>query len=552
MNLRSPRIAVSLALLALACGSDGTGPTGPLCEEPTPLTLAVGEHRLVDPIQESSCLSLVAGDAIREYLVVAYAGRGDQTANGSSTGFQLRTDREELLSEVRAAPAPSYRASGSGAEAFHLGLRKAEAALARSPVAAMSRAAPPALRATPPTVGQSEQFRVCRNSACTSTVAVDATARYVGTHGAIYLDNEMPDGAQALTAEDINHLGTLFDEYLHPIDTAAFGANSDIDGDGLIAIVITDQVNDLSPDCSDGRVVGYFFGGDLLSSHPGSNRREVFFAFAPKPATGNCPAVTRNTALRSLPPVLIHELQHMISFNQRVLLRGRFDEDTWLNEGLSHFAEELGQRQIPDAMCPTSPSCFAQFATGNVQNAYLFLEEPETEFLVAPGDDGPTLAGRGAGWLFVRWLADHFASDQPNGRQVTRALLTSGGTGASNVSNVTGQPFARLVGEWLLANWLENLPGAPQVGRLHYTSWNLRATYAANYPATFGRPYPLIPDSTDGHSVHSGTLRGGSGHFLRVVVPAGLPGVLVRLTDQSGSLRVSSVVDPRIAVVRIR
>src|SRR5690606_27887670 len=107
------------------------------------------------------------------------------------------------------------------------------------------------------------------------------TARYVGTHGAIYLDNEMPDGAQALTAEDIQHLGTLFDEYLHPIDTAAFGANSDIDGDGLVAIVITDQVNDLSPDCSDGRVVGYFFGGDLLSSHPGSNRREVFFAFAP-------------------------------------------------------------------------------------------------------------------------------------------------------------------------------------------------------------------------------------------------------------------------------
>ena len=50
-------------------------------------------------------------------------------------------------------------------------------------------------------------------------------------------------------------------------------------------------------------VVGYFFGGDLLPAYPGSNKREVFFAFAPKPASGTCPAVTRSGALRSLPPV---------------------------------------------------------------------------------------------------------------------------------------------------------------------------------------------------------------------------------------------------------
>lgn len=554
MTPRFPLMLVALSLAQLACGGDGTGPDNtPLCEEPTPLALGVGEHQIVDPLLETSCLSLPGGDAVREYLVVPYAGRGEQTGNGVSATFQLRTDRDNALPELTAARvAPTALAPQDGAEAFHLGLRRAEAALARSPVAALSRAAPsPALRA-PPTVGQVEQFRVCRSNTCTTTVSVDATARYVGTHGAIYLDNEMPAGAQALTPEDIAHLGALFDEHLHPIDTAAFGANSDIDGDGLVAIVITDQVNDLSPDCTNGRVVGYFFGGDLLVSHPGSNRREVFFAFAPKPATGTCPAVTRLTALRSLPPVLIHELQHMISFNQRVLLRGRSDEATWLNEGLSHYAEELGQRLIPDAMCPASSSCFAQFASGNVQNAYLYLEDPEGEFLVAPGDDGPTIAGRGAGWLFVRWLADHFATDQPLGRQLTRALLTGSGTGAGNVSTVTGVPFARLAGEWLLANYLENLPGVPQAGRLHYSSWDLRATYLANHPAQFARPYPLIPDSTDGHSVHGGTLRGGSGYHRRVVVPPGVPGVTVRLTDQSGALRISSAIEPRIAVVRIR
>ena len=48
----------------------------------------------------------------------------------------------------------------------------------------------------------------------------------------------------------------------------------------------------------------------------------------------------------------------MISYNQHVLVAAGSAEDTWLNEGLSHFAEELGGRSVPDAECqPTSSSC---------------------------------------------------------------------------------------------------------------------------------------------------------------------------------------------------
>jgi hypothetical protein len=262
--------------------------------------------------------------------------------------------------------------------------------------------------------------------------------------------------------------------------------------------------------------------------------------------------VTRTTALRSLPPVLVHELQHMISFNQHVLRRGQDDEAIWLNEGLSHFAEELAQRLIPDDHCPLFTSCFAQFAEGNIQNAYQFLEDPEATYLVAPTNDGPTLGGRGASWLFVRWLADHFSSDTLKGTQLTRAVLQGGSPGEGNVVAATGVPFEQLVGEWLLANWLENLLDFPQTGRLRYRTWNLRGTYAANYPANFSRPYPLIPDSTDGHYVRNGTLRAGSGRYLRVVVPAGAPSVTVRLADQGGALRIGAHLTPRIAVVRIR
>ncbi len=547
-----------VALWVAGCGGDSTGPTPSAnCGSTIEFSGEVGASRIIDPIAETNCVTLPGGPDLREYLVVEYSGNGSSAPAGISGSFQTRAERQDAAS-ASITRLPSLERTpqvGSAAARFDLSLRQAERALAAGPLVAASREAAArgaALRA-PPVVGQVETFNVCQTLGCGSVVAIQATVRYVGPVGAIYLDNEMPAGAQVLTQEDIDQLGTLFDDYLHPIDTTAFGATSDIDGDGHVAIVITDQVNALTPDCTDGRVVGYFFGGDLLSSYPGSNKREVFYAFAPAPGSGTCPTVTRAGALRALPPVLIHEMQHMISFNQHVLRRGGSDEVVWLNEALSHFAEELGGRLVPDARCPNSASCYSQFLTGNVTDAYLYLEDPEATHLVAPTTDGPSLAGRGAGWLFLRWLADHYSADTLKGTQLTRALLGSATVGSASISNATGQPFATLVGEWEMANWTDNLPGFPQTGRLRYRTWNLRSTFAANYPALFDRPYPLVPDSTQGVGyVHNGTLRGGSGHFFRVLVPVGVSSVQVSIAGPGGSIRVDAGLTARVAVVRVR
>jgi hypothetical protein len=552
---RSPLMWIVLSPLLLpACGGGGTGPSGgPLCTAAVELPLQVAEVRLVNPRLESNCLELLGGTAEREYLVVPYAGTGTETTTGVEGAFQLTTALEgtgagSLLAGRLAAAGPQ---PGDGANAFHLSLREAEARLPR-PAGDAGRAGVGRVLQPPPEVGDESVFRVCASLGCGSTVPITAAARYVGTSGIVWVDTEMPDGAQALTMADLEQLGLLFDDHLFPIGTTAFGATSDIDVDGHISIVITDQVNDLTEDCSDGRVVGYFFGGDLLVSQPGSNQGEVFFAFAPKPATATCPAVSRVGALRSLAPVLIHELQHMISFNQHVLLRGRADEVVWLNEGLSHFAEELAQRLVPDERCPNSSSCYSLFATGNIQNAYLYLEDPEATPLVAPSE-GLTLAGRGAAWLFVRWMADHFSSDTLRGTTLTRALLTGTSSGAANAAAATGLPFATLAGEWLAANWLDDLGGFPQAGRFRYRSWNFRSVFAANHPTPpFVRPFPLLPALSNGSSTHAGTLRGGSGYYLRVVLPAGSDRVTVELSGTSPSVPVSTQLDPRVAVVRIR
>ncbi len=548
----------------MACGGGGTGPDpdpgAALCTTPTPVTLEVGQHRVFDAARESNCASLPGGSAEREYLVVAVSGAGIETPAGTSAPFVLLG--RPASASTSAAGAPLVRRSdlpGTSAFSrqtpaeFHQRLRLAEQAWARDPSVrlGLSRGAPLAAQGIP-VFGGKDSFSVCRQIQCTGFVRVGATVRFVGRHGAIYVDDDLPAGAEALTQTDYDDLGRRFDDYLYPADTTAFGRESDINLDERVAILITDAVNDLTPNCADGRIVGYFYGADLLPGVPGSNRREVFYAFAPKPATSGCSSVTRARALTSLPPVLIHELQHMISFNQHVLVRGAVDEDVWLNEALSHFAEELGHRTMPDAECPGSVSCFSQFASGNLGNAYDYLDDPEATHLVTPARAGGPLAERGAGWLFVRWALDHFAADTLLGTTMTRSLVQTTRHGAANIAAVTGTDFPRLVAEWALANYLENLPGFPQDGRLRYRSWNFRATFAANSPAVFPKPYPLTPDSTASNYTRSGTLRAGSGRHLRFTVGAGAPAITVRLAASTAGNRLAESIESRIAVVRIK
>ncbi|HZI73380.1 MAG TPA: hypothetical protein VFD73_05030, partial [Gemmatimonadales bacterium] len=325
---------------------------------------------------------------------------------------------------------------------------------------------------------------MCESDTCNSFVQTTAMARSVGQRVAIYVDTTAPAGGY--TTADLDQVKTLFDQYLYPIDTTAFGRESDIDGNGVVIVLLTPQVNALSPGCnSTGRIIlGYFFGADLLpksSVNPGSNEAEVFYGLVPDPNNSSC-TIDKAEANSRLPATFIHEFQHMISFNQHVLIRNGSAEDTWLNEWLSHFAEELGGRLVPDQECPVTGSCEVEFlADGDVLNAFEYLASPEDFFLIEPGNSTGKLEERGANWLFVRWLADHFAADTILGTELTRALVATNQTGSANVAARTGVDFSTLVGEWQLTNYLDDLPGFPTTDpRLRYKSWNFRAIADAN------------------------------------------------------------------------
>jgi hypothetical protein len=539
----------------LAGCSDGTGPGNPPldCSAQTTVTLGIGEHQIIDPTQSGACLRLpTAGSAGAEHLYVALATAGQEAPDGISASYEVAGS-----SPATAAP-PAMASAALSAfrkplppQGFHSMLRQRERMLSATGSAALfSLGRTDALAAPKPSVGDKDTFSVCANTSCSSFAQAPATVQSVGNKVAIYLDDTAPTPGYDVSGLD--SLSVLFDNFLYPIDTVAFGRESDIDGNGVVIVLLTPRVNQLSPDCNNTNqmILGYFFGADLLplsSNNPGSNEAEIFYGLVPDPSNTSC-TVSKSEAASRLPPTFIHEFQHMISFNQHVLVRGGSSEDTWLNEGLSHFAEELGGRQVPDAECPAAASCADEFlGQGDLVNAFDYLSSPEDFFLIEPGSSTGKLEERGANWLFVRWLADHFAADTILGTELTRQLLATNQVGSANVSARTGVDFSTLVGQWQLANYLTGLPGfAATSDRLRYKSWNFRAVADSN-----GIPYPLVPDVTNGSGyTHTGVLRAGSGRHIRVVQAAGAGPVDMQLTDPTGTA-VSSSVTPRVALVRI-
>jgi hypothetical protein len=117
------------------------------------------------------------------------------------------------------------------------------------------------------------------------------------------------------------------------------------------------------------------------------------------------------------------------------------------------------------------------------------------------------------------------------------------------VAQTTGTDFSTLVGEWQLANVLTARSGFSEAtGRLRYTSWNLGSVF----PATFGEPYPLQPDTATAQPYsHIGVLVPGSGRHLEVIQEPMSPEVDVQLSAPGGD-PVSAAMLPRIAVARMR
>lgn len=554
---RTHAFVVGVAALGLLSGcSNSTGPGSPPtagCSGTTPTQLTLGAHLVIDASSSGGCVRLpAAGASGARHLLMALAATGQVTANGLEAPFLLSGNRAGLAASAGTS-IQTLQVPVSPAQRFHDMLRARGRELAAT--GALGRAGQrPNLAVVPPAVGSKRTFQVCGNRTCGNFVSVTATLNHIGPHDLLYIDDAAP--ANGYTAADLGRLGELFDGFMYPIDTTAFGRETDLDGNNAVIILLTAAVNSLSANCNttNNVILGFFFPGDLLPGSPGSNAGEIFYGLVPDPSNPSC-VITRSFALATIGPTFLHEFQHMISFGRHVVLAQGRSEDNWLDEGLSRLAEELGGREIPDSFCAPN-TCRSTYPFGDVENAFEYLHKDTLEAspLIEPGNVDGTLPENGANWLFVRWLADHFATDTALGTSLTRALdgadspAGTGLTGSTNVSTVTQAGFPDLLGEWQLANYLTALSGFSEpTGRLHYRSWD----FGRVFPATFGS-YPLRPDSlVTGSYTHTGVLRPGSGRHLLVIQPPSSPEVDVLLTSPAAD-GVSATLVPRIAVARVQ
>jgi len=565
-------------LLALAIGGGAACSSDPVTPPPPPpppppsptpqcgsvaaVQLAAGGHRVIDPAQSNGCVRVPqAGGQGAEFIVVVASTASNRTTLGVSGPYFIRAANPGATTSAMAAPNASAARPEprtlSAADRFHDVLRARERELAADPA---NRTAPPGspAAAVPPPVGDVKVFKTCANLLCSSFNDVTATARFVGTKAAIYVDNTVPT-ADPLQDPDFQELARTFDTYHYPIDLAAFGAESDVDNNERIVILMTDAVNSLTPNCSEGRVLGYFFGLDLVLTGPNStnsNKAEIFYTLVPQPATSTCTALSRTAAVNAVKPTLIHELQHMISWNQHVLVRGGSAEETWLNEALSHFAEELGGRKIPEAECTAAGfvSCRSQYISGDIINAHDFLQDPEASFLIYPTSSNGTLEERGASWHFLRWVLDQFSTDTIFGSDKTPALIQTAAVGVPNLTSGTGGNFSDMVVEWLLSAFLDDLSGfTGSSPRLRFRSWGLRSIWTDPRNAQiFPNGFPLKPDSTSGAYTRSGTLRGGSGRHLRLIQAPNGPAIDVQVVRTGGGEALDAALVARIGIARVR
>lgn len=273
-------------------------------------------------------------------------------------------------------------------------------------------------------VGDSADFKVLTSISNTSAyTTIEATLKCDEDDILLYIDNEV--SSELLTDDDIEHLCQEF-QYAAALEISILGEPSDINGDDHVVILVSNAVNALG-ESGGGIITGYFYSSDLSPldpvDNPTSNEMEIIYILAPDPDAIYGVEITKEFAMENLMTAVVpHELQHAINYNQHKIINGT-NEEEWLNEGLSHFSEDL-----------------VGFGQENPSRMETFFEYPQTVKLVT---SAPDLSARGASYSFLRFLYEQ--TDDPD--QFLYDLIHTNLNGTDNVANAFGGSDANF-DEW--------------------------------------------------------------------------------------------------------
>ncbi len=475
-----------------------------------------------------------------------------------------------LLDRFPGAHAHEIRLTEPDDDAFHLRLRQREQQLverlvARLPadgIALLREVAPTTV--TVPNVGEAMELRFIDFDApggqiCDFFQTRQGRVEAVSEQAIVVADLANPAG---FTRADYERIAQDFDQKIYPLSVQNFGAPARQIGLPRTTIFYTAAVNQLAAEGA-GITAGFFFSGDLLPSTacPASNQGELFYMRVPDPQGLFGPPHSVEDARRGTLATVMHEFQHMINASRRLYLLGasNFMEELWLNEALSHIAEELlfyqesglspGQNiSLTDLRANQQRlDAVNQHQIQNLVRYFLYLlATPEN----SPLDTralGP-LEMRGAAWAFLRYLADRHA---PEDAAFFFALVNTTERGVTNLRNRLGMEqdaFRTTLRQWHVANYTDDLlANIEPIYR--QPSWNFRSILPV-FSESFDLPaetFPLRPQRLGPQGQLSLGVRAGSAAFIYFGVPAGQR---ASLTTLSGGAAPPETV--RSTLIRIR
>ena len=248
---------------------------------------------------------------------------------------------------------------------------------------------------------------------------------------------------------------------------AVWGKAADIDGDGRIALLFSETLNE------ENIATGFFNPSDFFarnddvvsdSYNPYSNEMDIIYAAMPA-AEQNSPFY-----IDGIVATIAHELAHASTFTLKTWNRiysgetQALREELFLDEGWSHLTENL---------------CGMGISGGNINFANRFFDNTS---LYSFCSDEDSAGMRGAILLFLSWLfwesggvswdtANPAALIDQGGISFLRRMAASRLTGLDCISDAYGAPVNRLFNEYLelmngyrLSNRVYNFKTDPQSG----------------------------------------------------------------------------------------
>ncbi len=624
---------LGLAVLPLAgCG----GPTEPPPPPPPPpsLDLAVGESAVVVGGAQLSEMTIKGGPGPREYAIAV------QSASRLSSGNWPMSLAGESAAPAQAAAVPARRVRSSQAAdqpggslasrdlssvdlpALHQiselvmrssarrELQRRGARPARGPVtdpegSGLAVSFRTSRRVLVPAVGERRDFLFSVQPdltvSCEDTAAViNASAKAVGEHFAIYRDLQENSG---FTAADYAEILAALEDFVYPVNTSYFGEPADIDGNERIVVLVTEETNKLSGASGLTFIAGFFVPSDLSDSGDPegsgtsadgvcatSNEAEILYLIAPDPdGTYGIPHTVDFTK-KTVIGVSAHELQHLIGAERRLIFgSGDFGdlEDTWVDEGLSHVAEELTglaaaglsvRSNLSFFEIATNTEVFNRFhlanfsRLGQTSGCGGWMKSPEdTQTIVLEDPSGCSgLRYRGFAWIFMRWLGDH---EGPAGSGVVpgsgeaalfREIVGGGPTLMTGIPNIeravaevgSGRSWEALLADFLIATAADDrAEGAPP--RTQILTWDLPDVFLGLHVdegtrQNFDVPFPLEIESLGFTTVQEQfSVRSSTAKYFSLVSDATAPDYEIRLLDTAG-LPITGDAAAQLTIFRVR